>query len=297
MLIDIHAHMYKYPYPIDYDTNNNKFNLVFPNGEELIKMHDQLKIDRAVILPLVNSEVYVPQSIGEIIDFANASNGRFIPFCNLDPRVLDNRSDTELGFLIDFYRQQGCKGMGEVLPNFDFFDPKMQNLYHHCEQANFPLLFDLSGHKNEGYGLYDDINLPQLRKALEKFPNLTFIGHGTAFWAELDKLKPNEIRKSYLTTPLKGEGVVVQYMRDYKNLWVDLSAGSGYYALTRDIEYAKKFLNEFWDRIMFGTDICFAKIPEDIVIDLLNNFHNSGVLSDEKYEAITHKNAERLLNI
>jgi predicted TIM-barrel fold metal-dependent hydrolase len=297
MFFDIHAHMYKYPYPLSYDEKKG-YQLVFPNGEELIKMHDNLGIERAVILPLVSAESYVPQSVGEVIDFCNASNGRFIPFCNIDPRVLDNKKDTDLGFLIEFYKKQGCKGMGEVLPNMEFSDPKLQNLFYHCEKAELPLLFDCSGYKGEDYGIYDDVGLPQLRKSLEKFPNLTFIGHGPAFWAELEKIEENEVRQNWLSTPLKGEGVVPKYMREYKNLWVDLSAGSGYCAMTRDIEYAKQFLNEFWDRITFGTDICFAEEkPKRVLIDLLNTFHETGVLNDEKFEAITHKNTERLLKL
>ena len=298
MFFDIHAHMYKYPYPASYDKAKGEYTMLFPTGEELIELHDALGIERAVILPLVSSEVYVPQSVGEVIEFANRSNGRFIPFCSLDPRVLENRLDTELGFLIEFYKKQGCMGMGEVLPNMEFFDPKMQNLYRCCEQAQWPLLFDCSGDRGEGYGLYDDIGLPQLRQALEKYPKLTFIGHGPAFWAELDMIGPNEARIPWLNTPLKGEGAVVRYMREYKNLWVDLSASSGYFAMMRDKEYAKTFLNEFWDRIMFGTDICYAKPkPDRILIDLLNEFHQTGVLSDEKFEAISHKNAERLLSL
>ncbi len=297
MYIDIHAHMYKYPYPVAYDKKSDKYTLMFPNGEQLIKLHDELKIDRAVIVPLVSSEVYVPQSVGEVIEFANNSNGRFIPFCSLDPRVLENKSDTDLGFIIEYYKKQGCKGMGEVLPNLPFFDPKMQNLYYHCEKAKFPLLFDISGNYNEGYGIYDDVNLPQLRSSLEKFPDLIFIGHGPAFWAELDLIKPNENRVCWSCSPMKGEGVVAKYLRDYKNLWIDLSAASGYYAMTRDIEYTKKFMNEFSDRIMFGTDICYAEKPRTILIDLIEQFRKDGVLSEEKYQAITHKNAERLLGL
>jgi len=297
MWIDIHAHMYKYPYPISYDRENDRFRLVFPTGEELVSMHDQLGIDRAVIVPLVSAEVYVPQSVGEVIEFANQSNGRFIPFCSLDPRVLDNRSDADLGFLIDFYKRQGCKGMGEVLPNMEFRDPKMQNLFHHCQQAGFPLLFDCSAYLGESYGLYDDPGLPQLEKSLEKFPNLTFIGHGPGFWSELGALRPGEDRRQYLHSPIEKEGAVVRLMREHKNLWVDLSAGSGYCAMTRDIDFTRRFMNEFWDRILFGTDICFNVIPERLVIGLLNDFHADGILSDEKFEAITHKNAERLLDI
>jgi len=297
MFIDIHAHMYKYPYPMSYDKANDKYRLLFPTAEQLLKLHDELGIDRAVLLPLVSSEEYVPQSVGEIIEAANESNGRFIPFCNLDPRVLANRSDTDLGFLCEFYKKQGCKGMGEILPNMEFLDPKLQNLFKYCEQVGFPALFDLSARKNEHYGVYDDPGLPQLDKCLERFPNLVFIGHGPAFWSELGTIRPGEDRRSYLKTPIEKEGAVVRLMRDHGNMWVDLSAGSGYYAMTRDRAFSIKFLNEFSDRVLFGTDICFAEKPEALLIDFLNGLHADGSLSDEKFEAITHKNAERLLGI
>ena len=297
MLIDIHAHMKKYPDPISYDEKNDTCELILPTGEELIKLHDKLGIDRAVILPIVSSEVYVPQSVGEVIEFCNGSNGRFIPFCNLDPRVISNTSDADLGFLMDFYKRQGCKCMGEVLPNMEFLDPKMQNLFYHCEKTGWPLIFDLSGKKGYHYGLYDDAGLPQLEKCLEKFPDLIFVGHGPSFWAEIEKIDKVENRKSYLKTPIKEEGAIARLMRTYPNLWLDLSAGSGYYAMTRDIEYSKAFLNEFADRTMFGSDICFAKGSKTLLIDFLKGLHKDGALSDEKYEAITHKNAERLLGI
>ena len=174
---------------------------------------------------------------------------------------------------------------------------QLQNLFHHCEQAGFPLLFDCSGILGRDYGLYDDPGLPQLRASLEKFPNLCFIGHGPAFWSELGTLPKGADRCTYQETPIEKEGAVVKLMRDYPNLWVDLSARSGYSAMTRDIAFTRVFMNEFSDRIMFGTDICFAEKPKTILIDLLNEFHADGTLNDEKFEAITHRNAERLLNL
>ena len=68
---------------------------------------------------------------------------------------------------------------------------------------------------------------------------------------------------AYPSYPIKEEGAVPKLFRRYKNLWGDLSAGSGYNALARDVDYAVKFLNEFQDRLCFGTDICYAdqKLP------------------------------------
>ena len=126
---------------------------------------------------------------------------------------------------------------------------------------------------------------------------MVFIGHGPVFWSELGTLAPGADRCYYQYGPIEKEGTVVELIHQYPNLWVDLSASSGYYAATRDIDFTRQFMNEFHDRIMFGTDICFARKPRELAIDLLEGLHADGMLSDEKYEAITHKNAERLLKL
>ncbi len=50
-------------------------------------------------------------------------------------------------------------------------------------------------------------------------------------------------------------------MREHPNLHGDLSAGSGHNALARDLDYAARFLEEFQDRLYFGTDICAPDTP------------------------------------
>ncbi len=297
MFLDIHAHLYKYPYPYGYDEQRDSFRLIFPNEEELIEIHDELEIDRAVLLPLVSSEVYLPQSVGELIDICDASDGRFIPFCNIDPRVMENASDAPLGILLEFFKRQGCRGVGEVLPNMEFSDPKLQNLFHHCEHIGMPLLFDLSGCRGYNYGLYDDRGLPQLRKCLERFPDLIFIGHGPAFWAELGTLRKEGDRTGYPDYPIDEEGAVPALLRDHPNLWLDLSAVSGGNAMRRDPAYAVQFLREFSDRTMFGTDICFAGEYDFVLTNFLKQLKQDGSLSAQQFEAIAHGNAERLLGI
>ena len=293
MFFDIHAHAYKYPYPIS--RKNGEYRFIFPTPEQLMSIHDAAGIERAVLLPLVSSEVYVPQSTDEIIEICNCSNGRFIPFCNVDPRVLTNTSDAPIGILLEYYKNLGCQGLGEVLPNLEFADLKMQNLFYHCQNVGFPLLFDITGTSGYGYGIYDEKGLPQLDSMLTKFNRLIFIGHGPAFWAEIAKIKQGEDRRGYPNSKVEEEGIVPKLMRNHKNLWVDLSAGSGSNAMLRDTEHAIHFLNEFWDRIMFGTDICFNEKYSYGIIEFLNALLAENKLSLEKYNAIAYKNAEKLL--
>jgi len=289
MFFDIHAHVYKYPYPSGNST-------LFMTEEQLYEHNRQYNIDQSVLLPIVSSEVYIPQSTGEIIDIANHSGGRFIPFCNLDPRVLTNSSDAPIGRLLEFYREQGCKGIGEVMPNLDWNDLRMQNLLHCVEQIGFPLLFDMNGSKDSGYGIYDEPGMPHFEDCLRKYPNLVFIGHGPAFWAEISKLKNPEDRHAYPHYPVFEEGKVATLLRTYRNLFVDLSAGSGANAMMRDKQYAIRFLNEFCDRVIFGTDTCYFGHPVPMV-NFLTDQLTQGLLNAEVFIKIAEGNAKRLLGL
>ncbi|MCL2813124.1 MAG: amidohydrolase [Oscillospiraceae bacterium] len=290
MFFDVHAHVYKYQYPAE----NGE--MLFISLGDLVKKHDEIGIERAILLPLVSPEVYVPQSVGEIIEIARNSNGRFVPYCNIDPRVYTNSSDAPIGRLLEYYRQSGCMGIGEVLPNLGWLDARMQNLLHHVQEAKFPLIFDMTGRSNHGYGIYDDPGMPQLEACLEKFPDLLFVGHGPAFWAEISVLRNPEDRFGYPSYPVEKQGRVPQLMRQYPNLTAELSAGSGANALTRDLGHAADFLNEFQDKLMFGTDIC-AKNNSYPTARLLQDFKASGEISSGAFEKIAQKNAARLLGV
>ncbi|MBE7025087.1 MAG: amidohydrolase [Ruminococcaceae bacterium] len=298
MYLDIHTHIYKYPYPrpCSLQMDSRGYFEMFLNEEQMLARHDAMQIDRAVLLPINCPEVYVPQSVGEVIDIARASGGRFIPFCNVDPRVYTNTSDAPLGFLIEHYLKEGCKGVGEVMLPLAFSDPKVQNLLHFCNEFALPVIFHLSALVGHHYGLYDDPGMPQLASCLEKYPDVTFIGHGAAFWSEIGTLRAEEDRIGYPDYPVDGEGSVARLMRTYPNLWLDLSAKSGYNALARDKEYAVGFLNEFADRTMYGTDLCYFK-EENRLAALLEGLRDAGRISPATFEKIAYRNAERLLGL
>ncbi|MBQ9940903.1 MAG: amidohydrolase family protein [Clostridia bacterium] len=290
MFFDIHAHMYKYPYP----TEDGRFLMSTP--AQVSKRYQELDITGAAILPILGPELYVPQSVGEVIDIANESDGKYVAFCNVDPRALTNSSDAPLGILLEHYKKLGCRGIGEVMPNLPWEDSMMQNLLKCVEKSGLPLIFDITAKLGYEYGIYDDAGLPQLERCLDKYPDLVFIGHGPAFWAEISALNDPADRLGYPRYKITKEGRVAELMRKYPNLWVDLSAGSGANAMLRDMEYAGLFMREFHDRILFGTDICFhdqSILQPQILRDLLGN----GSLTVEMFEKIARKNAYRLLKI
>ena len=93
MFFDIHAHVYRHPVP---------FVVKFCDPDELLRMYDRYGIEKGCLLPVVNSEIYLPQSNEDILEIAAAHPDRFIPFCNVDPRALTNSPDAPLDRVLEY---------------------------------------------------------------------------------------------------------------------------------------------------------------------------------------------------
>lgn len=290
MFIDIHAHLVEEPVCPRFGKP------AFATPGYLLKRHDALGIEKAVILPLVNVETSICcQSNEEALRIARKHPGRFIPFCNIDPRMNGNSYRTNLLEVMLHYRDKGCKGIGEICANLRFLDPKVQNLFASAERAGLPVLFHISPFEGYSYGLVDDAGLPGLEECLRRFPTLPFLGHSQAFWCEIGTYSGSDPRFGYPKGPVT-EGRIAKLMRTYGNLYGDLSAGSGSNALTRDRGYAVKFLNEFQDRLLFGTDICAPDTPTPLV-DFLLELRADGSLPEDAFQKIAHLNARKLLKL
>lgn len=290
MFIDLHGHAYRDPYP------GQDGKPVFSTPEQLLARYDELGVEKGCLLPIVNPEVYLPQSNEEILSIARQYPTRFIPYCNIDPRAIANSSSAPLDYLLRHYKDQGCKGIGEVMPNLPFTDPLVWNLFKHTQSVGLPLTFDISARIGGTYGLYDDPGLPQLEASLQEFPDLIIVCHGPAFWAEITELESPDDRSGYPSYPVRAEGAVVRLLRGYPNMRCDLSAFSGYNALARDPDYAVTFLNEFSDRLLFGLDICAHDQPAPIV-SLLTDMKATGQLSEAAFAGIARDNAIKLLGL
>ena len=290
MFIDIHVHFRVTPGYMRHGKPS------YATPEQLIERYDNLGIEKAVVLPGVSPECsYVPQSNEEVLKVAEET-GRFIPFCNIDPRALTNSADAPLNDILQYYRDKGCKGIGEVTANLAFTDPKMLNLFKHAEDVGLPLTFHIAHCLDNIYGVYDDPGLPQLEQCLQMFPKLKFFGHSQAFWAEIATLNNINDRSGYPSGPVTVEGVIPKLLRKYNNLYGDLSAGSGCNSLKRDPEYAVKFLNEFQDRLFFGTDICAPDTPTPLV-DFLLELRNQQKISETVFQKVARENAIRVLEL
>lgn len=290
MFIDIHVHTMRLPcFP-----RNGK--TAFASPEQLLKIYDRIGVERAVLLPVVNPECcHGLQSNEEILEIS-LENPRFIPFCNIDPRSIGNSYTAPVTDMVKYYKDMGCKGIGEICANLPFLDPLVQNLFRAAEENEMPVTFHVSPQISGNYGLFDNSGLIQLEECLKRFPKLKFLGHSQAFWAEMGVLKKESERYGYPGYRILKEVSVPKLMRKYPNLYGDLSAGSGCNALKRDRKFAIKFLNEFQDRLMFGTDICSPDTPTPLV-DFLVELKDSGDISKNVFAKVAKDNAVVILGL
>ncbi len=299
MFLDIHCHAYRKCPP---------FVTPFPTPEQVLAAWDELGIERGALLPVVSPEIYFPQSNEEILGMVEQYPDRFIPFCNLDPRLLTNSPDAPLGDVLRYYKDLGCKGVGEVMCNLSMMDPLVQNLFKHAEQVGLPVTFDGSDRVGGDFGLYDEPGMPHLEHTLQRFPDLIILGHGPTFWCEISPLERPAQRGGVFapdgryiggrrpTGPIREEGVMPRLMRDYPNLYGDMSDLNPYLMLTRDLDYGPKFLTEFQDRLLFGTDYCCVGMEMPLA-GLLREWRDAGKISEQVFNKIARENAIKLLGL
>ena len=293
--IDIHAHCLK-----DRHAPFRPGKQLFSDERDMLEFYDRLEVGKGVLLPAGNVENTVGvQSNEEVLEICARHPDRFIPFCDVDPRAFFNSPNAPLVEILRWYRDRGCKGLGEVCANLNFLDPRVQNLFAAAEEVGFPVTFHVSPFQDYSYGLVDEPGLPGLETCLGRFPGVRFLGHSQAFWCEIGRYEGQDPRFGYPTGPADG-GRIAELMRKYPNLNGDLSAGSGYNALARDRAHAAKFLTEFQDRLFFGLDIC---VPEDERVRphglpaLLKDMLAKGEIAKTVFDKVAHGNAERLLGL
>jgi predicted TIM-barrel fold metal-dependent hydrolase len=93
----------------------------------------------------------------------------------------------------------------------------------------------------------------RLGKVLEKFPKTTFIGHAQTWWANIDKDHSDQ-SVLYPKTRVTRGGLTDHYLKEFPNMYADMSAGSGLGALIRDEEHTHWFLERHQDKILYGSD-------------------------------------------
>jgi len=257
MIIDFHAHVGDFRY-------NLKKSFYPPlSWSDLIARMDDEGVDKAAVLPVYNaSPEFAPigitcgnnMSVAEQVLEAKKYSERIIMFGNLDPREGKDFSEK-----LDWFQENNCLGIGEVMSKMPYDDPRVINMFKQIGKRGMFITIEsdpgMPWNTGYGAGFEDDPGMPRLERLLQEAPETIIIGHGAGFWAEIAPLTTYKEKSSYPTTQIKGDGALARLFRKYPNLYADISARSGFGALARDPHYAEQFLEEFQDRLLFGTDI------------------------------------------
>ena len=219
-----------------------------------------------------------------------------IPFCHVNPLRRDALD------AIRRYQRAGARGFGEHKVRLAFDHPACLPIYALCGELGMPILIHFQ------YGEYS-YNFEAAERVFRSFPQTNFIGHAQAWWANISA----EVKSDYTAADFVGypPGPVVRggrtdrWLEQFPNVYSDLSAGSGWNGLTRDPEYGPEFVRRHRSKLLWATDCycrdgrgdlgggrsreCFAALTLPWLLA------HSG--SEEAYEDITHRNAERLLGL
>lgn len=288
--IDIHVHT------TEYKAFGGELEHTYASCDELLEMYDRMNIQYGNILPETANEGsgYISTN-EEIMRVVKKHPDRFGFFMSLDPRAGHNSPETDFTFLMDYYKRQGAKGVGELCSNIPFDDPRSMNFFSYCEKFELPVIFHIGAPQND-YGMIDEPGLPRLEKVLQYFPKLKILGHSQKFWAHISADCDAANWDGYPAGKVKQGGRLIELLDRYPNLCCDISAGSGYNALTRDENFGCVFIEKYQDRVYFGTDIC----------DPCNNMRHgewldkmvlAGKISYLAYEKVSRRNALELLKI
>jgi predicted TIM-barrel fold metal-dependent hydrolase len=141
----------------------------------------------------------------------------------------------------------GAVAIAEQKFAIDCDSPDMQRLYELAGEYRVPILMHWQ-YQRFNYGF------ERFYKMLEKFPQTKFIGHAQTWWANIDAAYRDDAKNLYPKGKVTPGGLTDRYLRDYPNMYGDLSAGSGLNALTRDEEHARAFLRRHQDKLVYGSD-------------------------------------------
>jgi len=283
--IDLHLHCV--PAPLTDDSN-----MQVSTAAEMIPHLDNLGIEKAVLHS--SGEASSTMACNEDLRRICEENpDRYAWMCNLEPIEPETIRQR-----LARYKAQGAVGIGELMINRRLDDPLLRRIFAAAGELGLPVTFHMSPLVGFGYGVVDDSGLPLLEQTLRDFPNTIFVGHSQPFWIEISGDTPTdpEGRNAWGGGPVEPGGRVPALFEKYPNLYGDLSANSAGCAIMRDPNFGLMFLEKYFDRLFFATDM----VNTDMVFPLgrwLDDRYAEGRLSPAAYISICRGNAHRIYGL
>ncbi len=175
----------------------------------------------------------------EAADFVKKHPESYAFFCN---EVPDSKDAAER---IEHWLERGAIGIGESKFHLEIDSPPMLRLYAIARAWKVPILMHFQ------HGTYN-MGFERLPKILEKFPTVNFIGHAQTWWGNISAGHDQTVM--YPKGPVTPGGMTDVLLRDYPNMFGDLSAGSGLNAMRRDEDHAAAFLDRHHLKLFYGSD-------------------------------------------
>ncbi len=273
-MIDTHTHLHY--------TGRIPGERIGVSAEQLVDKMNENGIAKSVVLPIESPEVGTCICMTEtVIEAALKYPERLIPFIHVDPRM--PRSEQVIEHFCNTCDL--IKGFGETVDGLPIDDPLHKKIYAKCSDLGLPLVFYGSSYSN-----FDEVGLPRLESCLQEFPDLIFIGHGPRWWNAISA--DDDASCGYPDTPVVAGGAADRLLQEYDNMHADISAGSGYNAMSRDPEFTQGFLERNWRKILFATDYLSAGQEQPQI-----QWLRETPMAEEHREAIAEGNARRILRL
>ena len=180
---------------------------------------------------------------------------------------------------------------GEYKSRTVFDDPDALDLLRTFGELGLPVTIHLE------YGTdYGGANYPRrdwwyggtigaLERAVVACPDTIFIGHGPGWWSHISDDEFFDIEMYPKAPPTPG-GRNPAMLEKYPNMYADLSATSGFNALTRNEEFGRDYLVDHADKLLYARDEFDPRLMEHL---------KKLELPSDVFDKIAYQNAEKLL--
>jgi predicted TIM-barrel fold metal-dependent hydrolase len=206
--------------------------------------------------------------LGSGIPFADVARmcelhpDRFVPGYAPDPR--DPRAQSRLRSAVAIH---GVRVFGELKVRVQYDDPDVIAMLHLAGELGLPVIFHLDvtlprGVPQRGRQFWYGGDIDVIERALAQCPQTSFLGHAPGFWREISGDADREPEMYPRGKAVMPGGKLLRLLERYPNLHCDLSAGSGLVALSRDLDFTRRFLIDYQDRVLFGRDDFDGKLYE-----------------------------------
>ncbi|MEM2929707.1 MAG: amidohydrolase family protein [Thermoproteota archaeon] len=278
VLIDAHTHIGRVR-----SWSKKLIGTVEASLQDLLEYVCNENLEKVVLLPVAKSYLDIGEDIAKTEDVLKAYSlhpEKIIPFCAFDPREegLREKIRDAVG--------KGARGFGEHKVEIRIDDEYNAGLFKICGEHGLPVLLHIDDRFNPDFEGFKEV--------VARFEETVFIAHGPGWWAKIGSEETNEV---YPRGCVSEPGEVVRILKEYKNVYADISAFSGLNAISRDSDFGRRFLSDMKDKIVYGTDFpCinsegFQFGPDESHFSVLKRYS----LEEEAVKRITRENILKIL--